>query len=119
MLGDFLDAVGRVVGDDDAGLRSRLEIDRVHADAVAGDDPALRHSRHHLRGDRPGIRIEERVAVLRLRQKLLGFFRFEGHQIREPAQRILLDVQGFPDVVRQDHFRFSGHASSSSGLKRP
>src|SRR5256885_7851677 len=31
VLGDFLDAVGRVVGDDDAGLRGSVEVDGVLA----------------------------------------------------------------------------------------
>ena len=71
VLGDFLDAVGGVVGDDDAGARGGIEVDRVHADAVAGDDPALRHLRHHLGRDRAGIGVEQSVAIRRLREELL------------------------------------------------
>src|SRR6266446_545814 len=37
VLGDVLDAVGGVVGDDDAGRGRGVEVDGVDADAVTGD----------------------------------------------------------------------------------
>ena len=117
VLGDFLDAVGRVVGDDDARLRGGVEIDGVHADAVTGDDPALGHLRHRLCRDRPSVGIEQRVAVRGLRQKLLRLFRLQRHEVGQIAQGLLLHIQGTPDVVGHDHFRFIRHADSRSGRK--
>ncbi len=109
MLGHFLYAVGRVVGDDDARLRGRFQIYRIHADAVAGDDPALRHPRHDIGRDGTGVGVEQRVAIRSLGQELFGLFRLQGHQLGEALERFSLHVQGFPDVVGKHYFCFFGH----------
>jgi len=83
LLGNLLDAIRRVVRDDDPGLRRGVQIDGVHSDSVAGDDPALGHSRHHVRGDGPGVGVEQSVATLRLGQKLLRRFRLECDEISQ------------------------------------
>src|SRR5215467_601841 len=102
MLGDFLDAVGRVVGDDDAGAGRRLEVDGVDADAVARDDPALGHSVHDVPGDGPGVGVQERVAVGSLPEKLLRLLGLHRDQLGEAPERLLLDVERFPHVIGDD-----------------
>jgi hypothetical protein len=115
VLGDLLDAIRRIVGDDDAGRGRGVQVYGIHADAVAGDDPALRHLRHDLGRDRPGVGIEERVAIRGLAQELLGLLGLQRHELRHSRQDLLLDVQGFPDVVRQNDFC---HISLSASVTR-
>src|SRR5262249_48301369 len=57
VLGDLLDAIGRVGGHDDAGPGGGLEVYGIDANPVAGDDLAPRHLRHDLRRDGTGVRI--------------------------------------------------------------
>ncbi len=113
VLGHLVDAIGRVVGDDDAGRGGGIEIDRVHTDAVAGDDLAFRHSRHRLGRDRPRIGVEQRVAVGHMRQELLERLRLERDELGDALQRLLLHVQRIPDVVRKYDLRLCGHSISS------
>ena len=105
VLGDLFDAVGRVVRHDDAGRRGRVEVDRVHADAVARDDPTLRHTLHRIGGDGAGVGIEERVAVLGLGQELGRRLRLERHQGGQPVERLVLDVERLPHVIGQHDLR--------------
>ncbi len=110
VLGYLFDAIGRVVGDDDAGGGGGVEVDSVHADAVAGDDAALRHLRHRVGGDRAGVGVEQRVAVRRLGEEFLRLPGLHRHEIADAVEYLLLHVQRFPDVVRQYHFCLGSHA---------
>ena len=58
VLGDFFNAVRRIIGDDDAGSRSGIQIDGVHADAITRDDFALGHFRHRVSRNRAGVGVE-------------------------------------------------------------
>ena len=81
MLGDFLDAVGGVVRDDDARLRGGVQIDGVHPDAVARDDLATRHPRHVLSRDGAGVGVEHGVAIGGFREKFRRRLRLHGDDI--------------------------------------
>jgi len=113
MLGHFVDAVRRIVGDDDAGPRRGIEVYGIDADPVAGDDPALAHARHHLRRNWSGVGVEKRIAILCLRHELVRILGLERDEIGQSLQRFLLDVQRVPDVVGKNDFCFAGHVEAS------
>ncbi len=63
MVGHLVDAVVRDVRDDDAALGGGGEVDRVDADAVAGDDLAALETLDHLaRHERVAVDDAERLA---------------------------------------------------------
>ena len=109
VLGDFLDAVGGVVRDDDARLGGGVQVYRVHADAVARDYLAVRHPRHVLSGDGAGVGVQDRFAIGGFRQKFRGRLRLHGDDVGQLSQNLVLDVQRLPDVIGQDDFRLVRH----------
>ena len=117
VLGDLLDAVGRVVGHDDAGGGGGVDVDGVDADSVPRDDLALRHALHHPGRDGAGVRVEERVAIRGFVEELIRRLRAQRHEVGEPLQCFLLHVQGVPHVVRQDDLRSVGHAASFASAR--
>ena len=112
VVGDFFDAIGRIIGDDDACGSCRVEVDGVNANAVAGNDFAFRHFRHDVRGDGTCVGVQQRVAIGGFGDKLHGLFGLQRNQIGQTGQRFLFDVERFPDVVGKHHFCFSCHFDS-------
>ena len=113
VLSHLLEAVRRIVGDNDAGRGGRGEIDRVHADAVARDDLAIRHSRHHLGRDRARIGIEQCVAIGNVRQELLRGFRLQGYELSDSRECRGFHTQRIPHIVGDHDLRFVSHPDSS------
>ncbi len=64
MIGNFVDAIIRHLGDDNPGASGRFEIDVVHADSKPRDDLALLHLADHVRRDFC-ISDEHRVRIFR------------------------------------------------------
>jgi len=83
------------------------EVDRVHADTIARDDPAFRHLRHDVGRDGAGVGVEQRIAVTCRVDELGGRLGLERHELGDAFQRFLLDVQLFPDVIGEHYF--GGH----------
>ncbi|MEK6593528.1 MAG: hypothetical protein AABZ67_10625 [Pseudomonadota bacterium] len=110
----FFYAVGGIVGDNNAGRGRRFEVYGVHADAVARDDPAFGHLGHGFGGDRPGISIEQSIAIRGLGEEVLGFFGLQRHQVGKSREYFLFHVQRFPDVVGKHYFCFCCHFNSLS-----
>jgi hypothetical protein len=106
VLGDLVDTIGRIVRNDDAGLGGCFEIDGINADAVARDDLAVRHLRHHVGRDWPGIGIEERVTVADIGRELARRFHVEDDEIGYPVQRLFLDIERIPCMVGNYNLRF-------------
>ena len=104
MLGHFLNAIRRVVGDDDAGFRGGIQIDGVHSDSVPGNDFAAGHPRHDFGGEGAAVGIEQGVAVCRLRKEGFGIGHLEWNQVGKPVENFALDVQRLPHIVGQDDF---------------
>src|SRR3989441_2376415 len=105
----LLDAVSGIVGDDDPGLRSGIQIDGVHPNSVAGDDLALGHACHRLGRDRSCVGVEQGIAVAGLGKEFFRFFRLQSDDLGEIAESLPLHVQRFPDIVRDHHFCAPGH----------
>mgnify|MGYP003353469144 CR=1 FL=1 len=93
MVRDFLDAVGRIVGHDDAGRGGGIEIDGVNADAVTRDDLALGHFRHDVGGNRAGVGVQQGIAIGGFGDEFLGLLGLQRHQIRQTGQRFLFHIQ--------------------------
>ena len=113
VLGHLLDAVSGVVGDDDAGVGCRIQIDSVHTDAVAGDDLAPAHPRHDIGGDRPAIGVEQGVAVRGFGKEGFGIGHLKWDQIAQSVEDFTLDAQGFPHIVGQNDFCLYLHIGTS------
>ncbi len=79
MIGNFVQAVVRNPGDDDARFGGRRNVDIIHADAEASDDPAACQVLNHFGGH---FRVggEHRVGIARHFQNGVGLgFLGEAH----------------------------------------